>query len=565
MSKKFLPLLALLFLTPAIATGATPLVKQLAEVTVNVPSPIIYSVTPYYNGVVVTMGFTNFTVGSGTPTQQTSVLYVYFLNGSARYLMLKTTTSSYSSVVSFVMGGKLYVVVSTNTGPGSSKSDVYVFEGLRLVNTYTVDGFMAYLGESKSPPFNLTAPVLIKTEVTGLRSHVNFTIVLNNTNITLADQLPVMILGLPQGILAVSQNISYAFRISPFESFYYVPLIVSLYSYNGKPVWIKEYKVGYYSGPTLSTSDAALLTSSFVTVVGDQLFIKNVTGAPTSVPSAPSSNVTVNATVIGISLKDGSVATRFNLTGVPPTLLLLNIGNGLYVMAVGQKEAVVQKFNGTGLVTVAKVPLATEVKKIVIGGYVEGNRTVYRYSNYTELLTSFLYHPGKYLLILSPTISGTNVTDVYPGGVIHYTLEGNATGIFVAHYAVLLNESRNFSLAFFDNNGTLKGIAHLGNLSYPTLFGFLHLPGVRVVELNDYSYYVVTESPNSTNSTNIVLYEVTFPKPATSTVPPTSSAQSTPSSSGTSSGQAGLLAPVAVAVVVILVAVAALLALRRRR
>lgn len=560
--KPVLLLALLLLLIPLVTSASTPQMRQVAEVTVNDPRVTIYSVVPYDNGVVITMGYTNFTFTGPSPVgssgAQISYLYVYFVNSSSKYLMFQTTTQAISHVSAFVKDGELYVVVISLPSFGSissAQTDVYVFKGLRLVNTYTVNGILTYLRLLENPLFNLSALVLIKANPESTVPNFNSTLILNSTNITLVNTMPLAVVGLPQGVLVASMNLSY---VGSFESIHPVPLNVTLYGYDGKALWSKVYKVSPFSSFTaVSTSGSVVLTETYAAVVGNKLFAMNITSLSNAVFTQ---NVTVNVTVVGISLDNGDITVKLNLTDVPPRIGFLNIGGHLYVLVIGEKDAIVEKFNGTSWVTVAKVPLSVEVKRIPVGGYIEGNKTVYRYANFTQVVSSFLYYPGKYLLILNPTPNGTTVTDVYPGGLVEYTLRGNVTGTPLAKYALLLNESNNFSLAILNDNGTLRGTINLGNLTPPSsLFGFVQLPGVHVAKINDYSYYVVVERHNSTNNTSFVVYEVTFPKSATSSAPPASTTSTVPSASSTN-----LAVPVA-AIVAIVVVVAAVLALRRRK
>ena len=563
MKKRFLPFLTLLLLlVPMTATATTPQVIQAAQVTVNAPLLTIYSVTPYDNGVVITMSYTNFTAFAQSKSSFKTDLYVYFLNSTTKYLMYKSETSSISFAFAYVNDGKLYVVVDTSPGPNSGQSsyqtDVYVFEGLRLVNTYTINGLMLYSkGQNVEGLYNVSAPILMRAEPTFPHFSVDFIVMLNETNITLVDSIPIVLLQLPEGILVASYNISNALPIGRSST---TPLNVTLFGYDGRIIWTKKYIIGMITS-SAPFSNPSLVPTEYAVIVGDQLFFLN---ASTPLPATTISygfmqpqNVTLNATLVGVSLEDGNITTRVSVSNITPDVYLLNIGGQLNVLIVGQKEAVIERFNGTGLMTVAKVPLVLKVKRIVVGGYVEDNRTIYKYANFTEVATYFLYNPGKYLLIVNPTVNGSDVTDVYTGGIMKYSIAENASRESVTPYTLLLNESDNFSLAFLNDNGTVRGFVNLGNLTSHSLFSLFTAPGVRVVKVNDYEYYVIKESSNSTNSTTITLYEVEFPKPT----PP---APTTSAVTPTVSSPVNALVIVAIVVVAVVV-VGVVIALRRRK
>ena len=544
MDRKFLSLLVLfLSLVPVATAGTAVEFGPIAEVTINAPSVTIYSLTPYDNGAVVA-------VGSNSSTGSAFHLYVYFLNLSVKHLILETTERGVPLVMTFVMDKELYVIVNSLSPPGilgTGQASVYIFRGLSLVKDYTVNGTLTYMGLSVSQLFNLSALVLMRTAHSPFVPSFNYTIILNGTNITLANKMPLAVLELPQGVFVVVEKSSYSGLVVPP---YPVPLNVTLYSYEGKVVWTREYSLGAYSGavPLSLTSLFALTRLYYATVVGDQLFVINVTAVSTITPS----NVVVNAALVGISLNNGSITTRVELTKVTPWIGLMDVGGRLYALIVGQKEVTVEEFNGTALVTVTKVPMVFGVEKGNAGGTVN--------TGGTRALTTFLYSPGKYLLILNPTPNGTNVTDVYPGGVTSYSLRGNVTDELFADYALLLNESGNSSLAFLNDNGTVRFTMDLGRVAVRVSPSILpQVQGVKVGELDYNDYYVAVERPNSTNATTVVLYQVSFMKTLTfSTMPPI-----TTTPPATSTAPTNLLVPVAVIAIVVVVVVA-VLALRRK-
>lgn len=563
MEKRFLSFLTLLLLlVPMTATATTPQVTQVTQVTVNAPSLTIYSVRPYDNGVVITMSYTNFTAIAQPESSFKTYLYVYFLNSTTKYLMYESETSSISFAFAYVNDGKLYVVVDTSPGPNSGQSsyqaDVYVFEGLRLVSTYTINGLMLYSkGQNTEGLYNVSTPILMRAKPTFPHFSVDFIVMLNETNITLVDSIPIVLLQLPEGILVASYNISNALPIGRSST---TPLNVTLFGYDGRIIWTKKYIINTMSS-SAPFSNPSLIPMEYAMIADDQLFFLNVSAplltTTISYGFMPPQNVTMNATLVGVSLEDGNITTRVSMSNITPDVYLLNIGGQLNVLIVGQKEAIIERLNGTGLMTVAKVPLALKVMRIVVGGYVEDNRTIYKYANFTEVATYFLYNPGKYLLIVNPTLKGANVTDIYSGGITQYSISENASNEFVSYYTLLLNESDNFSLAFLNSDGTIRGTVNLGNMTSHSLFSLFTAPGVRVVKVNDYEYYVIKESSNSTNSTIITLYEVEFLKP-TPPVPPTSAIMPTVSSP--------VNALVIAAIVIVAVVIAGVaIALRRRK
>ena len=202
MDRKFLSLLILfLSLVPVTTAGTAVEFGPVAEVTVNVPSVTIYSLTPYDNGAVVAVGYTNSSAGGAFH------LYVYFLNLSVKHLMLETTERGFPLVTTFVMGKELYVIVNSLSPPGilgTGQASVYVFKGLSLVKNYTVNGTLTYMGLSVSQLFNLSALVLMRATHSPFVLSFNRTIILNGTNITLTNEMPLAVLELPQGIFVAS-------------------------------------------------------------------------------------------------------------------------------------------------------------------------------------------------------------------------------------------------------------------------------------------------------------------------------------------------------------------------
>ncbi|BCU69904.1 hypothetical protein [Stygiolobus caldivivus] len=603
--KKYTPiallLFSLFFLSIIVTTAqSTPQVKQVASTTIDTPRLNINSVTYYDHGVVVAMSYINFSFSLGNfNTKPSSTLYIYFFNSTTSTILYKSTLTSISQVYALVENGDLYVIVDTVSFPSyamqplavtpSYEAYVYVFSGLRLVNTYTVNGLLVSANEDgHAPPMNLSALEIERVSFsaptssmpTALGLSYNFTIMLNNTNITLVDAIPVIQLQLPQGDLIGVENIS-NISMSPSA----VPFNFTLYSNDGKIVWSKVYPLlnylelgfipGAFVGMSNGLSSLTLYLQGSASVVGDQLFVVNTTPLPlTSLSQQPAQSLTVNATLLGIDLSNGEVTTTIHLSNVSPEILVQNIGGQLYVTIMGSKEVTVERYNGSSLTPVAKIPLTVQVKQITIPGPVNITR------NLTKVETDFFYTYGKYFLVANPTVKGINVTDIYAGGVTTYTLSGNLTDFDVTpeNYALLVNDSNSYALVFLNDNGTVRGNVSIGQIGVSSVFSLITSPNVYVVEEDPYTYYVVKAHSNfsvsSTTSTNIVqptqgetqvqVYEVNFPKPAVPTTTTAPSKTSTPTVPPTTSGIPTTMLAVVAVVIVVVIAVGVFV-LRKRK
>ncbi|QIW22834.1 hypothetical protein EWF20_00750 [Sulfolobus sp. S-194] len=465
--KRLLVLLLIILLLPSITLAQ---VKQIGTIPLKVSS--IESVTPYDHGLIVVLSYTNSTL------KNHAIFYIYFLNSSTELLLYKFTLNVVASAFSFVEGGELYVIVIT----ANYLTRSFVFKGLRLIKDYTVNGIMAYERNIGEPLHNLSALVIEK------KSYV--ILMLNNTNITFFNQCPIITLKLPNGILTVSVNSSSIFM---FEKPHAVPFNFTLFSYDGKIIWSKSYciyNIFSTSLPNLPVTHMfpeyfptayLLLDEDFATIVNNQLFILNAT--PVSFLEI---NHPINATVLGINLEDGKLMNEIKLTNVTLKTALLNIGGMLYVTVLNNDEVIVERYNGSGLSLVVKIPLKVrELKQSVIENKVP--------------LTGFFYDFSKYLLIVNPGLTGANVTDIYSGRITHYLINENASTYYLSNDVILLNESDNFSLAFLNNNGTLKGIVSLSEIS-PTD------KSIYFAEVNPYKYYMVVYS------NDVIVYEVTSQK-----------------------------------------------------
>ncbi|BCU68839.1 hypothetical protein [Stygiolobus caldivivus] len=591
-------LFSLLFLTVVMTAQPAPQVRQVGSLTVNIPTLTIDSVTPYDHGLVIALSYVNFSFIS--PNQQeSSTLYIYYVNSTTKALLYKSILSGISGVFTFTKDGDLYVVVDTFTPPstpsgvGSYKyeSYVYVFSGLRLVNTFTLNGLLAGGKEAQSPLINVSALQLAKislssfknpsTNLTEVSLSSNFTIMLNNANITVTNLLPQMELQLPSGVLLVMENDSDLVTGQPLGQVpQSIPINITLFNNDGKIVWTEEYHFfnGFipYDLPE-STKVSTIITESVATVVGDQLFMVNSTPfAETAFYGQASQYPTTNSTIVGIDLSNGEITSSISLTNTSPYIALQNLGGQLYVSIFGSHEVTVEKYNGNGLTLVGKIPLVTQVKEVTLPG--PGSFTM----NRTTLLTNFYYNQGEYFLVANPTLGGTNVTDVYAGGITSYVLSGNVTSSDITEdNVILLNESNQFTLAFLNNNGTVRGSVSIGQVGVPSLYSGLSEPDVAITPINPYAYYVVKAYSNlsitntmsigvslPSGETQVTVYEVNFPQPvtATSTMSNTSTAVKTPMSTTpappTTSGTPILYIGIIVGIAVI-VAVGVVLVLRR--
>ncbi|BCU69780.1 hypothetical protein [Stygiolobus caldivivus] len=466
-------LLTLFIIVVPVSTGQTPqsLFKEQRIATLvfkDVPSIQIDSVTHYDHGLVIAATYTNVTISSSShkghlQTGFYSVARIYFVNSSLDLELYKLALTGYSIFSTFVMNGELYVLVSVYKFAQTGNTYVYVFKGLTLVDTYTMEGDIFHVDLN-----NLTALAAFNNNCT--------IIMLNNTNITLRDLDPVRAVELPQGILTISNG-----SVDPHL------FNISMFTRTGKVIWSKKYYV------------CSNLFSN--TLVGDQLFIVvNNTPIPYSeieIPKAP-----VNVSILGINLENGEVTTRLTLTSIILKIYLLNIGGSLYVALIGRHYATLERYNGSGLAPVAKIPIKTETEVIHFQNYFGSNVSITQ----TVVVSQFFSSCRGYFLVVNPTPSGSNVTDVYSGGVTHYFIRGNVSK-FIGNNVLLFGDDGNFSLVVLNNNGTVRGTVNIGTSLFRS-------PHVRLIEADPYEYYLVesnsTVSSNGTAESEVMVYELTL-------------------------------------------------------
>ncbi|BFI74441.1 hypothetical protein [Sulfurisphaera ohwakuensis] len=574
-----LMLFSLIFLSASeVVSQVSPQMNLIATETINTPNLSIQSVIPYDNGVVIVMSYVNFSITPGGFNQKPStVLYIYFFNSTTHLLLYEATLPSISVVIPFIRNGELYIVIDSTASylnQEQIESYVYVFNGLKLINTYTISGLLLNYGKEYGlPPFNLSFPQIIKLNTSvPMRFSMNTIILLNNTNITLVNQYPFAELQLPRGILLLSENLSNFYSFGPPKL---IPFNLTMFNYNGKTIWSENITLynpllfdtfAFGSLSAIANSNLyTLIGQAYSTVVGDQLFVINTTPIPLF---STSPVIKVNATIIGVNLTDGKIVTRLQLYNILPSIALLNLGGKLYVVIGGEKSVTIEMYNGTRLIPVAKIPFIEKVERITEQVPVTNNGQVQMQNitrNETFILTGFFYDYGKYLLITNPTSNGTNVTDVYYGGVTDYTLAENVSDYEISpeNYVLLLNESGSFSLAFLNDNGTVRGNINVGQLGTSSLFGIISSPNIRVVEISPYTYYIVkayynvtmTSTASTKGNTEVQVYEVNFPKPSPPIVTTTSQTTTlTPKSSSAPSIPITVVASIIVIVVIVIVA-----------
>ena len=571
MKNELIVLLVLtLLLLPDASAALTPQVTQTADIAIDAQSPVVYTVVPYDGGLVIVMTYTNV-----TPTGEQGGLYIYFLNGTTLRLIYETPISTVHCVYAFTQGGRLYVAFGTSHVVGLETKLVYqvkvlVFEGLDLVSSYVING--AYLSDLYNAPLYRVPAVMI------VGGKAAATIMLNGTNVTLKGLTPIASFALPEGILVALLNVS---QILGMVKVHAVPLNLTLYGYDGKIIWTKVY---YFSPASLCSIhlgyslDSPVPVQDYIAIVGDELFIFNLTTlmAPSDIGTI-GNYVKVNATIVGISLENGTITTVVDARGLHTYTFLMNVGGKLYVATEGERAMAVYEFNGKSLVQATRVPLVT--KTLPLYTYVSPfaypnasntydagqpqyglSDTMYANSGIRVPASVFLYDPGKFLLILNPENNETNVTDIYPGGVLHYSLNGKVLDSFVAFDVVPLNVSGDLSLVFLNANGTVRGTIDLGKVASSPYYGL----GVHVVQKGPNSYYVVAEYSNSSGN-SVIVYRVDL------SPHPVSEPLMTPlkSTVGTEAPQAPAFAPSALviaagAVTVVAMAVASLFLIRRR-
>ncbi|BCU69811.1 hypothetical protein [Stygiolobus caldivivus] len=530
MMKRLLLLsISVLLLLSVIASSQ---VSQVTTITARDRSVNVYSVTPYDNGIILTYSCTNitfYTINHLVHASYNSTLFVYFINSTNKLLLYKATFHYIQSASAFVSGGKLYLVI----GP-----TVYVFEGLRLVNTFTVKHSF---GLWNGTLFNLTVPVITYIDCPHI---VNITIVLNKSSITLIKLWPIAMLQLPKGILVVSENLSSSARTA-IECYYKPPyhslslshvINITLYSYDGKVIWTKDY-VDYIRADNVVTAGVSsefnglyhsLFHWGYATVVGGTLYIYNVTCTTGKI------DVNINLGIIGINLSNGEVVSKIQLDNVPAySDALLNIGGNLYAVILNtttnkvelNKSAnlgkiiddillhshaylAVEKYNGSGLTLVTKIPVVEKVVGRTSGtSGLPGNASL----PIIAPISGFFYDPGNYLVVVNPTIRGSNVTDVYKGGVVNYLLSGNVT-LYPSTGVIILNDSNGFLLAFLNSNGIVRGIESVGKVltiseCLPFIVGQTERLDIYIANVTPNVYYVVKVVP-TVSSKGIVEAEV---------------------------------------------------------
>ncbi|BCU68905.1 hypothetical protein [Stygiolobus caldivivus] len=605
-------MLSLIFLcTPITLAQVSPQVKLMATKTIDSPYVLVCSVTGYDHGIIVPLEYVNFSFSSGQ-LRYYSTLYIYFFNATTSVLLYESALNGIAKVIPFIRDGDLYIVVRTFANSPyisqtHSRSVVYVFSGLKLVSTYTIAGTLLSPNEVP-PPSNLSAIQIEKFWLSKVTVHINnytataevctenVTIELNGVNITLVGLRPMVELQLSEGVLVIAKY------IQPILGEARPPLLnFTLFSNNGKVIWTENYSIRepqedlfnlFSSSQEVNSDLFGLLTRGKVAVVGDQLFLINVTQQGPFFGELRF----INATILGVNLSDGLVTTRVDLTNVTPNIGLLNIGGKLYVLAINSSGINVEKYSDGRLTEVSEIPLVIQTKQVVkqdhqVITYPNGTtirRVVNVTINVTNILTSAFYSYGRYLLIASPSTKGTNVTDIYSRGITYYTLGENVTQFQLTqrNYVLLMNNSNNFTLVFLNSNGTVMGTMDIGGLGSALASSLLPRPYVYVSMVNPYTYYVLkvyynltsanttnTEMPSFKGETQINVYEVEFPQHSvqvtntitsnknSNTVPNSTPSNSTPPSTPTSVNTTLLIAVVVIAVV----AVAAVLALKRKK
>ena len=448
----------------------------------------IDSVTPYDHGVVVTVSYTDYS------SHQTRI-NVYYYNTTSKELLYNKTFAGCPSAFTFTYDGKLYLVIRVTTY-NSYYSSVYVFQGFKLVNHYRTH-YMFIV--KHNPLFNITSPILEYSSP----GCVKYIITLNSTNITLTNQFPVILLKLPEGLLVVTS------KVVSIAKIFHMSLLITrfnvynftLYNYNGKIIWSRAYRI-FLNIPTscvlnqygYSALISGFLKSHYITLVGDEIYIMNLTSASIN---------EVNLTIVGINIKTGQIVNRINLDNVPPYQeAILNIGGKLYAV-IFNNEAVVEEYNGHYLVRVAEIPV-----KIVAVSYTPGIMLPPGEKVYPTAIqvaaSVIIYNFGKYLLF----INSGNVTVVYPGGVMHYTLQGEVPLHVYSDNAIVLSKDGNVEVAFLNNDGGVEKVINIGKANNITTMFALCLcnngtstyPQVIIVK-----HYVVKVYKNE-----ITVYGVSF-------------------------------------------------------
>ncbi|QIW22833.1 hypothetical protein EWF20_00745 [Sulfolobus sp. S-194] len=509
---KILNLILLIFVILSFLVSMGQTNTSVIQTTASSPThPIkIDSVTPYDNGVVVTLSYTNYTDYKGYHTY--TEIYVYFFNRTAKTLLYNSAPTNCPSAFTFVYDGKLYLVVEVTTYK-SFESYVYVFKGLKLIDNYTTNYMFIIKHE---PLFNLSAPILKSINFSILSSSTKITLMLSETNITFVNQCPVIVLQLPKGVLVVLKEF---LSISAIRQGKFYPYVFNftMYSYNGKIIWSEVYHI-FLKSPLLyviSQYSESVIVSSFLkenyaTLVGNELYILNVTGIDAK-------NLTANITIVGINLKNGEIVNKIPLNNVPPYQeALLNIGGKLYVTIFNfNNETTVMEYNGSGMTLVTKIPVKIEVVQSFPPGIrTPPGQTVY-YIKYIDVAVPRIFYDfGKYLVIVNPTSTGYNVTDIYSGGVANYTLNENVQIHLISDRVIVLGQNDNFSLAFLNGDGFLEGIVNIGKADNLTsifarclcINNTVSYPEISVAEVNPHEYYIVKVY----SSSEVTVYEVTL-------------------------------------------------------
>ena len=445
----------------------------------------IDSVTPYDHGVIVTVSYIDY--------DQTQI-NVYYYNGTSKELLFNKTITDCSSAFTFTYDGKLYLVIGITTYK-SSYSSVYVFQGLKLVDHYrTYYTFVV----KHNPLFNITSPILEYLN----SGYLKYVIGLNDTNITLINQCPVIVLKLPEGLLVVSKVLS-TFRTL------HISLVLmnsnvynfTLYSYDGKIIWSKVYTI-IKKSPSLcvvnqySYSVSGFLKSHYTTLVGGEIYVLNLTGV--SINEA-------NLTIVGIDIKTGQIVSRIALDDVPPYQeAILNIGGKLYAVVFNNNnEAVVEEYNGYNWTQVAEIPVKTVVVKTLPPGIMTPPGEKVYYIKYLQIAVPvIIYNFGKYLMF----INSENVTVVYPGGVMRYTLQGEVPLHVYSDNAIVLSKGGNVEVGFLNNEGGVEKVVNIGKANNLTavLYVFSYNGTLTYPQVSIVKPYLV-----KVYKSEIVIYKVT--------------------------------------------------------
>ena len=467
-------------------------VKRINEFYVSPPNLPLGNLFTYDHGVIIVFDCTyTVTSSNGTVTKARSIFYVYFVNTTIvrpLYTNISNTTG-FNGFVS-VFNKELYITVkmySFRTGNFIGEK-IFVFQGLKLVGEYD--------NSSACPTFHGGIE---------LKKVNNVCIVeLPDANITLVNSSVLLLHLLSKEVLIASVK-----QGQVVQKAIAVPINFTLYTFNGTIVWTKDYALSIPSWlyPVTESGFVPMgVVYNSIVYIGDQMFIANITTPLNTSSIHVMGGTIVNETILGLDLQDGEITTEIRLTNITAFGSLFKIGKQLYVVLMNEHNVTVEKYNGTALVKVVTEPVITE-------------NTAVAHAVLTDLDEVW----NKFLLILNPYENGTNVTDIYTGGVLNYTLNESLQLEYRPGYTLLLYKGYNFTLVFLNDNGTVRGTLSLGNISLVGPSGltkipiFARSPCILRFRANSSVYYVAAEKPYNSSASKIVVYEVEFPTPETTT------------------------------------------------